>query len=403
MGAADNFVAEGKAYATAARRKEESGEKDSARDLYLQAAEAYVNASKASSDKSEKEFRANMAQTFYGKAVSMRPQATRASGGGGGGGGGSDEEKLKDVVPIEKPNINFSNVGGLDSVKEEIRKAIVYPFQHPEIFQMYGKRAGEGILLYGPPGCGKTFIARASAGECNANFLTMTISEILSKWVGDSERNVRSAFESARKYAPAILFFDEIDAVGGRRDESREGYAKRLVNEMLINLDGVQGPLEKVLVLAGTNSPWDVDPALRRPGRFSKLVFVPPPDQLSRAQIFKIHMKERPIDSSVSIEDLAQKTEGYSSADIAQICTESADIPLMEALSGKQPRKINRDDFYAVIQKRTSSLYPWFKLARHQVEASGEQEVFGELLKCIDYHLAKLPPSSQGPMRDRLG
>ena len=402
MGAAENFVAEGKAYATAARRKEEAGEKEAARDLYLQASEAYLNASKASSDKSEKEFRGNMAQTFYGKAVSMRPQATRQSGGGGSGGGG-DEEKLRDVVPIEKPNINFSNVGGLDAVKEEIRKAIVYPFQHPEIFEMYGKRAGEGILLYGPPGCGKTFIARASAGECNANFLTMTISEILSKWVGDSERNVRAAFESARKYAPAILFFDEIDAVGGRRDESREGYAKRLVNEMLINLDGVQGPLEKVLVLAGTNSPWDVDPALRRPGRFSKLVFVPPPDQVSRAQIFKIHMKERPIDASVNIEELAARTDGYSSADLAQICTEAADAPLMEALSGKPPRKIHRSDFMAVIEKRPSSLYPWFKLARQQVAASGEQEVFGELLKCIDYHLAKLPASSQGPIRDRLG
>jgi transitional endoplasmic reticulum ATPase len=390
MGTADNFVAEGKAYATAARRKEESGDKDAARGLYLQAAESYLNASKASSDKDEKEFRANMAQTFFGKSVSMRPQSSRPSGGGGGGGGG-DEEKLRDVVPIEKPNINFENVGGLDSVKEEIRKAIVYPFQHPEIFKMYGKRAGEGILLYGPPGCGKTFIARAAAGECNANFLTMTISEILSKWVGDSERNVRSAFESARKYAPSILFFDEIDAVGGRRDESREGYAKRLVNEMLINLDGVQGPLEKVLVLAGTNSPWDVDPALRRPGRFSKLVFVPPPDEVSRKQIFKIHLKERPVDPAVSLDELASLTDGYSSADISQVCIESADIPLTEALSGRQPRKICRSDFQQVIEKRPSSLYPWFKLAKREVEGSGEQEVFQELLKVIDHYLAKSP------------
>jgi transitional endoplasmic reticulum ATPase len=401
MGAPDNFVAEGKAYATAARKKEEAGDKEAARSLYLQAAEAYLNASKASTDQGEKDFRSSMAQTFFGKAVSMRPQSRPSVGGGRGGG---EDENLKDIVPIEKPNINFSNVGGLDSVKEEIRKAIVYPFQHPEIFQMYGKKSGEGILLYGPPGCGKTFIARAAAGECNANFLTMTISEILSKWVGDSERNVRSAFESARKYSPAILFFDEIDAVGGRRDESREGYAKRLVNEMLINLDGVQGPLEKVLVLAGTNSPWDVDPALRRPGRFSKLVFVPPPDLDSRKQIFKIHMKERPIDASVNIDELAGRTDGYSSADIAQICTEAADIPLMEALSGKPPRKICQDDFLQVLSKRASSLYPWFKLARQQVAASGEQEVFGDLLKSIDYYLAKLPPSSaQAPMRDRVG
>ncbi|MBM4248093.1 MAG: AAA family ATPase [Euryarchaeota archaeon] len=401
MGAADNFVAEGKAYATAARRKEEAGEKEAARDLYLQAAESYLNASKASSDKDEKEFRANMAQTFYGKAVSMRPQARRAQSSGGPGDGGADEEKLREVVPIEKPNINFANVGGLDAVKEEIRKAIVYPFRHPEIFELYGKRAGEGILLYGPPGCGKTFIARAAAGECNANFLTMTISEILSKWVGDSERNVRAAFESARKYAPAILFFDEIDAVGGRRDEAREGYAKRLVNEMLINLDGVQGPLEKVLVLAGTNSPWDVDPALRRPGRFSKLVFVPPPDRVSRAQILRIHMKERPIDPSVDIDELSARTDGFSSADLAQICIEAADAPLMEALSGKQPRKINRDDFMSVLQKRGSSLYPWFKLARQEIEHSGEQEIFSELLKSIDYHLAKLPPSPGATMRER--
>jgi len=390
MGTADNFVAEGKAYATAARKKEEAGDKDAARGLYLQAAESYLNASKASTDKDEKEFRANMAQTFFGKSVSMRPQSSRPSGGGGGGGGG-DEEKLRDVVPIEKPNINFENVGGLEAVKEEIRKAIVYPFQHPEIFKMYGKRAGEGILLYGPPGCGKTFIARASAGECNANFLTMTISEILSKWVGDSERNVRSAFESARKYAPAILFFDEIDAVGGRRDETREGYAKRLVNEMLINLDGVQGPLEKVLVLAGTNSPWDVDPALRRPGRFSKLVFVPPPDEASRRQIFKIHLKERPVDPSVSLDELAALTDGYSSADIAQVCAESADIPLTEALSGKPPRKICPSDFRKVLQTRPSSLYPWFKLAKREVEGSGEQEVFQDLLKVIDYYLSKSP------------
>jgi transitional endoplasmic reticulum ATPase len=384
MGAADNFVAEGKAYATAARKKEEEGDKDAARNLYLQAAEAYLNASKASSEKNEKEFRANMAQTFYGKSVSMKPQSSRASSGGGSSGGsGGGEDALKDVVPIEKPNINFTNVGGLETVKEEIRKAIVYPFQHPEIFKMYGKRAGEGILLYGPPGCGKTFIARAAAGECNANFLTMTISEILSKWVGDSERNVRAAFESARKYAPAILFFDEVDAIGGRRDEAKEGYAKRVVNEMLINLDGVQGPLEKVLVLA-------VDPALRRPGRFSKLVFVPPPEFEARKAIFKIQMKERPVDSNVNLDELSTRTDGYSSADLAQICTEASDIALTEALSGKPPRKIAQSDFLEVISKRPSSLPPWFKQAKLQVERSGEQEIFVDLLKSIDYFLPKL-------------
>jgi len=389
---ASRFLGEAKAYATKAREAEEQ-DKDfkRARDLYLRAAQAFLEASKASSDPQEKKLREDLAETFLAKSQSMGPQpkssgssGSSSSGSSSSGQQGSSEDGAKEVIPIERPTTNFNDVGGLDGVKEEIRKAIVYPFQHPELYEMYGKKAGEGILLYGPPGCGKTFIVRAAAGEIGIAFLTMAVSDVMSKWLGESEQNVRAAFDAASKNAPAILFFDEIDAVGGRRDEDQQSAGKRIVNEMLVQMDGVQGPRDKVLIMAGTNAPWDVDPALRRPGRFSKLILVPPPDQESRKQIFKIQTKKKPIDTTVDFEDLAKRTDGYSSADISQICNEAADIPLSEAIAGKPPRKILQQDFYEVLKKRQSSITPWFRLAKASIEKSGEKDIFQDLFAYIE-------------------
>ncbi len=377
MAKADSLVAEAKAFASAARKAEEQEQDPKrARKLYLEASGKFLEASKLTDNPKEKAFRAGMAETFFGKATALKPERSAAASAQE-----DREASASKVVPVAKPKVSFADVGGLDDVKEEIRKAIVYPFEHPELYKMYGKKSGEGILFYGPPGCGKTFIAKASAGECNVSFLNLKISDILSKFLGESEQNLRAAFDSAGTNAPCILFFDEIDALGGRRDEGAAEYSKRLVNEFLTQMDGFEGPRERVLVISGTNAPWDVDPALRRPGRFSKLILIPPPDATSREAIFRIHLKDRPIDPTLDVPKLAMATDAYSSADIAQLCSEAADIPLTEALSGRPPRLINQDDFTTVMAQRTSSIIPWFRLAIRQIEGSGEEDLFAPLLK----------------------
>ena len=325
-------------------------------------------------ERQHKKLLVDMAHILYDKAVALENAQKEAESGLG---------SSNALLPIEKPDITFSDVAGMNSVKEEIKKAIVYPFEHPNLYKIYGKKIGEGILLYGPPGCGKTYLARAAAGECGASFLNLKISDILSKWVGESEKNIRRAFDAASKNAPTILFFDEIDAIGSKRGESLEGHTKRLVNELLIQLDGLEGPKEKVLILAATNAPWSVDPALRRPGRFSKLLFVPPPDFKAREKIFLLHTKNRPFKDDINFKRLAEITDGYSAADITQICEEAADIPLREAIKGKKPRKISMKDFDRVMTSRRSSLVSWIKTAKRELHKGMEDEIFDELTKII--------------------
>lgn len=287
----------------------------------------------------------------------------------------------KKIPPTEKPKINFNDVGGLKDVKEQIKMAIVYPFKHPEMWERWGKKAGEGILFYGPPGCGKTFIAKAAAGESEASFISVKISDILGSYVGESERNLRSAFESANENKPCILFFDEIDGIGGKRGDSQ--HSNSLVGEMLMDMDGIE-KTNDLLILAATNAPWAVDPALRRPGRFTKLILIPPPDCAAREEIFKIRLKNKPFETDLDIMKLASMTDGYSSADIKQLCEVAADIPLNEELEGKKPRKMGLEDFKSAIKKFNPSLIPWFRQASYQIAKSGEQDIFKELLDIIN-------------------
>lgn len=385
MNSAITLAAQARGYAKAARELEDRGEAERARELYLKAAKLYNDASTLSRDDMDKNTQRDLAEHLFARAQALKSSNAVASGGnfeGNKSKGTGDESSISkdDVFLKETPDIGFTDIGGLEDVKEEIRKAIIYPFTHKELYQMYGQKAGEGILLYGPPGCGKTMMAKAAAKECGAEFISVKTSTIVSKWVGASEKNIKQIFDIARQGKRSIIFFDEIDSIATRRSES-EDYAKRVVNELLAQMDGVDTASDDLLVLAATNEPWAIDPALRRPGRFSKLVFVPEPDLEARKAILRIHLKKRPIDDNLDISHLAQITDSYSGADLAAICKEAADIPLGEALRGGDPRKISLGDFETVLQKRKPSIVSWYIEAKASVKKTGEEDVFSELVQ----------------------
>ncbi len=384
MSSSTTLAAQARGYAKAARTLEDENDLKNARELYLKAAKLYNEASKIATDKTDGNTQRDLAEHLLNKAQSLKRTGVQRSGSGvssEGGGSDTDESSLSkdDLFLKEIPNIGFADIGGLESVKEEIRKAIIYPFTHKDLYKMYGQKAGEGILLYGPPGCGKTMMAKAAAKECGANFISVKTSSIVSKWVGASEKNIKQVFETARQSEKTIIFFDEIDSIAGRRSES-EDYAKRVVNELLAQMDGVDTADDELLILAATNEPWAIDPALRRPGRFSKLVYIPEPDVDARAAIFKLNLKGRPVADDVNVNRLAGITESYSGADITAICKEAADIPLGEALRGGEAREIEEGDFVKVLEGRKPSILSWYVEARKEVKKSGEEAVFDGIM-----------------------
>ena len=293
----------------------------------------------------------------------------------------STEMDVTDSVPIEKSTISFSDVGGLKDAKKEIMEAIVYPFTHPELSKKFGKRGGGGILLYGGPGCGKTQIARAAVTECGVSFFNVNISDILSN-EGDEAEKLHGVFERASENAPAIIFFDEIDALCSRKD-STEGSRKKLLNQFLMDMSGVERLSEDVLVIAATDTPWDLDPALRRSGRFSKQIFIPPPDLDSRIDILVICTRDMPVSDDVDFRGLAGLTDGYSAADIDEVCGNAANIPWTKALSGKSIEHIKMDDFIKAIGDKKSTLIPWLMRAEDLILESGEKEVYRDLFDCV--------------------
>ncbi|MEM4535543.1 MAG: CDC48 family AAA ATPase, partial [Desulfurococcaceae archaeon] len=214
-------------------------------------------------------------------------------------------------VFVEIPEVRWTDIGGLDDIKQELRESIEWPMKYPHVFEKMGIEPPKGILLFGPPGTGKTLLAKAVATESGANFIAVRGPEVLSKWVGESEKAIRQIFRRARMVEPAVIFFDEIDSIAAVRGSDPSGVIDRIVNQLLTELDGIQ-PLRRVVVIAATNRPDLLDPALLRPGRFDKLIYVPPPDYKARVEIFKVHTRKLPLGEDVSIEDLAKRTEGYT-------------------------------------------------------------------------------------------
>lgn len=295
-------------------------------------------------------------------------------------GGKNDDAAPQEAVTLTRESLHFGDVGGLDAVKEEVRMKIIVPFQRPELFRKYGKRIGGGVLLYGPPGCGKTMLARATAGECNAWFMNVTIDSILDMYFGESERKLAGIFETARAKTPAILFFDEIEAIGGSRQQMRNSPGKTLVNQLLAEMDGVSSNNTNVLVMAATNAPWSVDGALRRPGRFDRVLFVPPPDEAARLEILRLHLRERPVAKDVNVGELAKKTAGYSGADLLDLVERAAEAPLVEAIRGGEQRAMTRDDFTAALKKSRPSTREWFATAKNYATFANTGGLYDDLL-----------------------
>ncbi|MBN2230648.1 MAG: CDC48 family AAA ATPase [Candidatus Thorarchaeota archaeon] len=261
---------------------------------------------------------------------------------------------LREVL-VEKPNIKWDDVGGLQKVKMQLREAVEAPIKYPEVFEEMGIRTPKGVLLFGPPGTGKTLLAKAVATESEANFISVRGPEIFNKYVGESEKAVREIFKKARQTAPCVLFFDEIDAILGTRSRSDDtGVSQRIVNQFLAELDGMQS-LQNVLVIGATNRADILDPAVLRPGRFDNVVFVPPPDREARLQIFQVHTRKMPLAKDVKLEKLADLTDGFSGADIEGLVREAA----MAAVRGEWKAKpVEMKHFEEALQETRPSISP---------------------------------------------
>jgi SpoVK/Ycf46/Vps4 family AAA+-type ATPase len=290
-----------------------------------------------------------------------------------------ETQQLGDAYEVQDPGIRLADVGGMQQVKERLEASLLAPLKNPELVRLYGKTLRGGLLLYGPPGCGKTFIARALAGEIGAKFLTVSLADVLDMFLGQSERNVHELFELARRSTPCVLFLDEIDALGQKRSNTRNSAIRGTVNQLLSEMDGVANANDGVYVLGATNHPWDVDVALRRPGRFDRTVLVLPPDLEARAAIFNFHLKNRPIEN-ISTTKLAKLTDGYSGADIAYVCEGASERVLLDSVRTGNVRLIGMDDLLAAIKDTKPSVRPWLEVARNVAQFANEGGVYDELL-----------------------
>ena len=280
---------------------------------------------------------------------------------------------------LEKPDINFSDVGGMEQVKKEIGLKIIKPLQHPELYKAYGKKIGGGILLYGPPGCGKTYIAKATAGEVNAKFISVDLNDILDMWVGNSEKNLHDIFELARMNTPCVLFIDEIDALGASRSDMKQSGGRHLINQFLQELDGINHSNEGVLIIGATNTPWNLDPAFRRPGRFDRIVFIPPPDVSTKESILKLKLKDKPC-GKIDFKGLSKKMDHYSGADIDAIIDIAIEQKLESSFEDGIPKPLETTDLLNALKKHKASTQEWFMTAKNFALFANETGLYDDIL-----------------------
>ncbi|MFI5823792.1 ATP-binding protein [Streptomyces rishiriensis] len=317
---------------------------------------------------------------------------------------GAAADQVKDVLPprfVEEPlatdgsgdpdgapawdvdapgTVRLADVGGMQEVKDRLEAAFLAPLRNPELRKLYGKSLRGGLLLYGPPGCGKTFVARAVAGELGASFLSVSVNDVLDMWIGNSERNMHELFETARRQAPCVVFLDELDALGGKRSRTQSAGLRNTVNQLLTELDGINAAAnEGVFVLAATNVPWDVDIALRRPGRFDRTLLVLPPDAPARETILRYHLRERPIEK-VDLGKLVKMTDGLSGADLAHLCESAAETALLDSVRTGVVRMIGMKDLLGAAKQTVPSTEPWFAAARNVAMYANDGGMYDDLV-----------------------
>lgn len=293
-----------------------------------------------------------------------------------------DDLELDDMGFIEKSEVTFADVGGLDNVKREINLKIIKPLENPEIYKKFGKKIGGGILLYGPPGCGKTYLAKATAGEINANFINVTISDILDMYIGKSEQNLAETFEIARAHKPTVVFFDEVDALGANRHEMRNNSGRHVINTFLSEMDGMGSDNEGLLIIGATNTPWALDSAFRRPGRFDRIIFVPPPDEEARKVIFELAVKDKPA-GNIDFGKLASLTKKYSGADIKAVIDIATEAKLEIALETGEIDPIQTKDLIKAIKLHKPTTTDWFNTAKNYALYSNQSGLYDDILKYL--------------------
>ena len=283
---------------------------------------------------------------------------------------------------MERPDIRFADVGGMQRIKEEISLKIIQPLKNPELYKAFGKKIGGGILLYGPPGCGKTFIAKAAAGEIEAKFINIGLHDILDMWIGNSEKNLHEIFELARQNTPCVLFFDEVDAMGASRSDLKQSAMRHVINQFLAEMDGVGASNEGVLILAATNAPWSVDAAFRRPGRFDRVIFVEPPDEQGREEILKSVLTGKPV-ADIDTRKIAQATPEYSGADLKAIVDIATEDKLKDSMAAGSIQPINTKDLLKAAKQHRATTLEWFASARNYALYANESGLYDDILKYL--------------------
>lgn len=357
------------------------GDRDNARGFYQQA----IALNPALED-------AALATELAGKVISFanaRRQQAEGLRPGAQTSLANDDTDAEDVARLLQPpqaRIGFADVGGLDEVKQQIRRRIITPFLKPSLFERFKRRSGGGILLYGPPGCGKTLLARATAGECGAKFYNVAITDVLDMYIGESERKLHAIFETARRTAPAVVFFDEVEAIGGKRQYSREATSAKLVSQFLTELDGFSQNNHGVLILGATNVPWAVDAAFRRPGRFDRVLFVPPPDEPARRSILALLLRERPQADGIDVAELARLTSGFSGADLGHLVETAIDEAIEESIEQGRESPLTMAHLRSALKDTRATTLEWLTTARNHARYANQGGQYDEVLDFLKRH-----------------